>query len=36
MNAVDMKKTRLVIEDALFVAFAAGGAWALGFLLGLG
>lgn len=36
MNAANEQKTRLVIEDVLFVAFMSGGAWALGFILGFG
>jgi hypothetical protein len=36
MNAVVKQKTRLAIENALFVAVLWGGAWALGFLLGVG
>jgi len=36
MNAVSGQKTGLAIENALFVAVMWGGAWALGFLLGVG
>ena len=36
MNAANTQKTRLTIENALFIAIMWGGAWALGFLLGLG
>jgi hypothetical protein len=36
MNAVDTQKTRHMIEDVLFVVVMVGGAWALGFLLGIG
>jgi len=36
MNAVDKQKTSLAIENVLFVAVFWGGAWALGFLLGIG
>jgi hypothetical protein len=36
MNAADNRKTRHTIENALFIAVLWGGAWALGFLLGIG
>jgi hypothetical protein len=36
MNAVTKQKARLTIENALLFAVFWGGAWALGYLLGLG
>jgi hypothetical protein len=36
MKTVNTQTTRFSIEDALFVAAMWGGAWALGFLLGIG
>jgi len=36
MKTVNTQKTRLSIESALFVAAMWGGAWVLGFLLGIG
>jgi len=36
MNAATKQKLRLTIEDAIFIAVLWGGAWALGFLLGIG
>lgn len=36
MNAVNTQKTRLTIQNVLFVVVMVGGAWALGFLLGFG
>jgi len=36
MNAANTQKTGLMIENVLFVAVLWGGAWALGFLLGVG
>jgi hypothetical protein len=36
MNAADKQKTRLSLENAFFVTLMWGGAWALGFLLGIG
>ena len=35
-DTADKRKTQLRIENALFVALMWGGAWALGFLLGIG
>jgi hypothetical protein len=36
MNAASTQKTRLAIENAVLIAVFWGGAWALGFLLGIG
>jgi len=36
MNAAKTRKTHDTIENALFIAMMWGGAWALGFLLGIG
>jgi hypothetical protein len=36
MNTANTHKKQLLIENVLFVAVMLGGAWALGFLLGIG
>ena len=35
-DTADKQKTQLTIENVLFMAVLWGGAWALGFLLGIG